>query len=188
MWKANTDVLSFHFPEITKEHLARYIHDFIVFDQGKTFATFLEDALVLKQKYKSNAEIALRTLVRTYFIKDEVYVSHIMISPVKTKADQELYSNLGTHFEVVHINRPAFDIAGKKIEFDFSPRPWMLKIMRHLRVLRMIMPEWHKTEKEISFKIRAELLSGVSEQRLRELDSVKGYREVRYEAARKYKV
>ena len=188
LWKANTEVLGFHFPEISKEHIGRYVHDLIVFDQGRDFPAFLEDAIVLKQKYKADAEIALRTLARTYFIKDEVYVSHVMISPVKTQADREQYSTLGTSFEIVHINRPAFDIAGRKIEFDFSPRPWMLKIMRHLRILRMVLPEWHKKEKEISSKIRSELLSGVSGQRLRELDSVKGYREVRYAAARKYKI
>ncbi|MES2529273.1 MAG: 2-oxoacid:acceptor oxidoreductase family protein [Bdellovibrionota bacterium] len=187
-WKANSEVLSFHYPAISKDHIGRYVHDLIVFDQGKNFSAFLEDAIVLKQKYQVDAEIALRTLARTYFIKDEVFVSHVMISPVKTEADKEQYGTLGTSFEIVHINRPAFDIAGKKIEFDFSPRPWMLKIMRHLRLLRMVLPDWHKKEKEISSKIRAELLSGASAQRLRELDSVKGYREVRYAAARKYKV
>lgn len=187
-WKAHTEVLKFHFPAIQTYHLARYVHDLLVFDQGKTYAAFLEDAIALKDKYSQGLEIALRTLARTYFIKDEVFVSHLMISPVKTGSDQEAYKLLGTKFDVVHINRPAFDIGGRKIEFDFSPRPWMLKIMRHLRILRLLMPEWHKKERAISARIRSELLQGVSGERLRELDSVKGYREVRYKAAEKYKV
>lgn len=186
LWKAHTEVLKFHFPAIQTYNLARYVHDMLVFDQGVKYGSFLEDALILKQKYTEGLEIALRTLVRTYFIKDEVFVSHTMISPVKTEADQKSYMNLGTGFEIVHINRPAFDIFGKKIEFDFSPRPWMLKIMRHLRVLRILLPEWHKKEKAISANIRRELLQGVSLKRLRELDSVKGYRDVRYRAAEKY--
>lgn len=188
LWKAHTDVLKFHFPAIQPYNLARYVHDILVFDQGKNYGAFLEDAIILKQKYTEGLDVALRTLVRTYFIKDEVFVSHAMVSPVKTEADLETYKNLGTGFDVVHINRPAFDIGGRKIEFDFSPKPWMLKIMRHLRVLRLLMPEWHKREKAISANIRRELLQGVSLTRLRELDSIKGYREVRYKAAEKYGV
>ncbi len=188
LWASHTEVLSFHFPTLSKEHLARYVHDLLVFDQGLSFAAFLEDALVLKKKYQDDIGIALRTLVRTYFIKDEVFVSHLMISPLKTEKDHENYGNLGSGFKVIHINRPAFDVGGKKIEFDFSPRPWMLKIMRHLRILRLLMPDWHKKEKEIASTIRTQLLQGVSGQRLRELESVKGYREVRYAAALKYKV
>lgn len=187
-WKANTEVMSFHFPELPSAHLARYIHDLLVFDQGKSYAAFLEDALILKNKYSQNLGVALRTLAKTYFIKDEVFVSHLMISPVKTDLDQENYKQLGTKFEVIHINRPAFQIGGKKIEFDFSPRPWMLKIMRHLRILRILMPNWHMKEREISASIRRELLQGVGQERLRELESVKGYRDVRYQAAQKYRV
>ncbi len=188
LWTAHTEVLAFHFPAIHKEHLARYVHDIIVFDQGKSFAAFLENALVIKQKYTADAEIALRTLVRTYFIKDEVFVSHLMISPMKVAADKEAYSHLGTGFEIVHINRPSFDVGGKKIEFDFSPRPWMLKVMRHFRILRMFLKDWHTREKEIAANIRSELMAGVSTSRVRELDSVKGYRQVRYQSAETYKV
>ncbi len=188
LWNAHTEVLAFHFPTVAKEDLARYVHDLLVFDQGLSFPAFLEDALILKKKYSDDIGIALRTLVRTYFIKDEVFVSHLMISPMKVRRDQESYAGLGTGYKVIHINRPAFDIGGRKIEFDFSPRPWMLKIMRHLRILRLLMPDWHKKEKEIASSIRSQLIQGVSGTRLRELESVKGYRDVRYAAALKYKV
>lgn len=186
LWKAHHEVLRFHFPGIPPQHLARYVHDLLVFDQGKSFAFFLEDALILKQKYTEGLDIALRTLVKTYFIKDEVFVSHLMVSPLKTQSDQETYKTLGSSFRVVHINRPAFDVAGRKIEFDFSPRPWMLRLMRHLRILRLLMPEWHSRERAISEKIRQELRRGVDLKRLKELDSIKGYREVRYDSAARY--
>ncbi|MFL5784152.1 MAG: 2-oxoacid:acceptor oxidoreductase family protein [Bacteriovoracaceae bacterium] len=189
LWKAHTEVLKFHFPQIEQVHLARFVHDLLVFDQGLTYAQFLEDAIALKSKYQAaDQEIALRTLVRTYFIKDEVFVSHQMISPLKLEADKEMYKNLGKSYSVVHINRPSFDVNGKKIEFDFSPRPWMLKLMRHMRFLRLMLTDWHKREKEISSNIRRQLLTGVSSQRLRELDSVKGYREVRYKSAKRFGV
>lgn len=73
------------------------------------------------------------------------------------------------------------------MEFDFSPRKWMLLVMRHLRILRLILSDWHRTEKEISFAIRDELLKKHPHgKRLRELDTVKGYREVRYKFATKF--
>jgi indolepyruvate ferredoxin oxidoreductase len=109
-----------------------------------------------------------------------------MISPLKLEADKEMYGTLGKSHKVIHINRPSFDVSGKKIEFDFSPRPWMLKLMRHMRFLRLTLKEWHKREKEISNSIRSELLQGASPKRLRELDSIKGYREVRYKSAKRY--
>ncbi len=125
--------------------------------------------------------------MKTYWIKDEVFVSHLMISPLKTSVDEANYLELGSSYEVIHINRPAFDLMGKKIEFDFSPRPWMLKIMRHMRLLRLLMPDWHKKEKAISLSVRQLLLSDKqTTKKLKELDSIKGYREVRYKMAEKY--
>lgn len=183
------DQLVRHFPEISEDYLAQYIHDILVFDQGISLSSFIEDGLKLKSLYQGeDLKRALRTLAKTYWIKDEVYVSHQMISPVKVSRDQDRYKSLGSSYKVVHINRPAFDLFGKKIEFDFSPKVWMLKIMRHMRILRKLMPQWHKEERRIALVIRAELLSGVSEKRLRELEQVKGYREIRYQSAAKFKV
>lgn len=188
LWSSYTKMLSERLPEVSVTHLQQYVHDLIVFDQGKNLGEFYQGALDLKKLYSgSELLIALRILAKTYWIKDEVFVSHLMISPVKLAADKERYAHLGTSFEVVHINRPSFIVGGKKIEFDFSPKGWMLKLMRHMRVLRMLMPEWHSTEKEISKKTRTEILSStLSKKRLMELDNIKGYREVRYKFAKKF--
>jgi indolepyruvate ferredoxin oxidoreductase len=124
--------------------------------------------------------VALRTLAKTYWIKDEVFVAHLMTSPMKTLRDRESYGNLGTKFKVKHINRPSFVVLGKKIEFDFSPQIWMLKIMRQLRGLRQLMPQWHKEERRIAARIRSELLTANHTwETLKKLDNIKGYREVR---------
>lgn len=187
LWKAYTILLKKQVPEIPEKHLAQYVHDLIVFDQGKNLGKFLEDTIELKKKYQEdNLAMALRLLAKGYWIKDEVFVSHLMISPIKKADDEMKYQKLGKSFEVVHINRPAFLIAGRKVEFDFSPKLWMLKIMRHLRILRILMPEWHKTERRISADMRAELLRGIDRKRLKQLDAVKGYREVRYKGANQY--
>ncbi|MFL5811353.1 MAG: 2-oxoacid:acceptor oxidoreductase family protein, partial [Flavisolibacter sp.] len=188
MWTSYTKMLSERLPEIPLESIRQYVHDLIVFDQGKFLPEFFENAIALKKTYSGDSlVIALRALAKTYWIKDEVFVSHQMISPLKTEQDKHRYKDLGTSFEVVHINRPAFLIAGRKIEFDFSPKPWMLSIMKNMRILRKMMPEWHKNEKEISLTIRNEILKGnLSRSRLMELDTIKGYREVRYKFASKF--
>ena len=177
-----------HFPSIPTTYLAQYVHDIIVYDQGAGLATFYQNAIDLKKLYQGESlEISLRTLAKTFWIKDEVFVSHLMISPLKVNKDLQNYKDLGTSFEIIHINRPAFELLGKKIEFDFSPKPWMLKIMRHMRILRILMPEWHKEEKKISKSIRELILSdSQSLKRLKELDSIKGYRSYRYQNANKY--
>ncbi len=187
LWHTYVRLLSDQFPEIPKTHIAQYVHDLMVYDQGINLPKFYEDSINLKRLYKEEDwSLALRILAKTNWIKDEVFVSHLMISPLKTSLDKAQYADMGSSFEVIHINRPGFVIFNKKIEFDFSPKPWMLKIMRHLRILRILMPKWHKLEKEIAAKIKNELLSGVDRKRLKELDGVKGYREVRYKMAEKY--
>ena len=173
------------FPEINVEHSMRYLHDIIVFDHGHKLGEFYQQALDLQKMYQGESfAIALRTLAKTYFIKDEIFVSHAMISPIKQNADFNRYVDQGTSFEVKYINRPSFDIAGRKIEFDLSPKPWMLSIMRHLRLLRLILRQWHLKEKRMNLLIRRDLLAGVDLKRLRQLDSIKGYREVRYKRFR----
>jgi indolepyruvate ferredoxin oxidoreductase len=185
--KSYTRQLEEQFKDISRHFLAQYVHDLIVFDQGLNFGSFYQQAIDLKKLYQGeDLAIALRTLVKTYWIKDEVFVSHLMISPLKTSVDETNYLELGSSYEVIHINRPAFEVMGKKIEFDFSPRPWMLKIMRHMRLLRLLMPDWHKKEKAISLSVRQLLLSDKqTTKKLKELDSIKGYREVRYKMAEK---
>lgn len=188
LWTSFTKMIQEQLPEISLSHIRQYVHDLIVFDQGKNLGAFYQDILDLKKLYTGDdLQVAIRALTKTYWIKDEVFVSHLMISPLKTIMDQERYKTLGTSYEVVHINRPSFVILGRKIEFDFSPKRWMLKVMKNFRVLRLLMSDWHKTEKEISNTIRHEILgSKLSSKRLLELDNIKGYREVRYKHATKY--
>lgn len=187
LWVSYTKMFSERFPEIPLSHLRQYIHDLIIFDQGKHLGAYLEEALELKKLYSGEElAIALRALTKTFWIKDEVFVSHLMISPIKSATDKNRYKDIGTSFEVVHINRPGFVIMGRKIEFDFSPKIWMLKVMRHFRILRVLMSDWHKTEKAIAANIKQELFSGLNRKRLLELDTIKGYREVRYRLASKY--
>ena len=148
---------------------------------------------ILAEKYKDLdlLKIALATLSKCYFIKDEVFVSHQMLSPLQRDRDNKLYGQLGENFKKTRINRPAFVVFGKKVEFDLSPSDWMLKVMRHSRFLRKLMPSWHEKENRIADLIRGEILESIPQLfapkqriRLKELDNIKGYRQIRYESAK----
>lgn len=170
------------FPQVRVEHLAQYVHDLLIYDRGVNLDLFISETKKLEAIYHGEAfEVALRTLAKTYFVKDEVFVAHQMISPIRRVGDEKVYGDLGKTYRKVFINRPSFDIGKNKFEFDFSPRPWMLRWMRHARFLRPLLPAWHKREKEIASDIRTKLLSkNLDHAELKQLENIKGYRDVRY--------
>jgi len=172
-------------PTLDEAHLAQYIHDQIIFDRGAKLDEFISHVKKLSSIYSEDLlSMAVRTLAKTYFIKDEVFVAHQMISPMRKNADEKSYGDLGSSYRKVFINRPSFDAGGKKIEFDFSPRPWMLSLMRHARFLRRLLTDWHKREKEIAAEIRAQLNGpSLTYTQLKKLENIKGYREVRYDVS-----
>lgn len=180
------------FTVVSINHWAQYLHDLFVFDQGKNIENFYSDCLKLQNKLsKKELQRAVMVLAKTYWIKDEVFVAHLLTTSLKVKKDNEIYLSLGDKYEVTHINRPHFDVFGLKIEFDIKAKDWMLKMMKHFRMLRVLLPSWHKKEREISERIRNKLLNEVIGYRdenkryieIKKLDSIKGYREVRYAKA-----
>lgn len=195
-WGKETAKLKEFFPVIEEDHLAQYTHDLLVYDRGAKFSHFEKLSKKIAQRFESKHHAqALRILAKTLFVKDEVFVAHLMISPIKRFADQLRFKNLGTNFKINYINRPSFDLFGKKIEFDLSPKAWMLKGMRHLRVLRAFMPAWHAHERKIAGVIQKDLLalpalhdSQTLRSELQKLENVKGYRDVRYKKADQYGV
>ncbi len=184
--------LAGYFPDIKREHLAQYLHDIFIYDRGAKAQDFVTHAGHVSELYRDKEEqkIALRTLAKTYWVKDEVFVSHLMLSPLQAWQDRKMYGRLGTSFRKVHINRPAFDLFGKTFEFDINPKDWMLAVMRHFRILRLILPSWHKKERKINDQIRNEILGSLTKitdgerrTRLKKLENIKGYRDVRYKSA-----
>jgi len=90
-------------------------------------------------------------LAKVMLIKDEVYVSHLLTSEEKIARDRERYDvdeSRGDRIHYSHINRPRFDIGKFKIEFDWRTKNWQLNIMKRLKFLRRLLPEWHRAEKE----------------------------------------
>jgi indolepyruvate ferredoxin oxidoreductase len=90
---------------------------------------------------------------------------------------------------------------GFNIEFDLNSRDWMLRLMAHSIVLRQLLPQWHKQEKEFRdwyiglvegftfFESQQDYELYVKA--LGEIETVRGYREIRApqmeEAKRKVK-
>lgn len=182
--------LNSFFPDIKNAHLAIYLHDQYIYNRGVHIQDFIKEAQKISENVEPSLQaLALRTLAKTYWVKDEVFVAHQMISPMQMALDEETYSKLGKSFTKSYINRPSFDIFGKTIEFDISPKPWMLKTMRHLRILRLVLPAWHKKEREINLQIRSKLteIYSLEESKqysaLKKLENVKGYRDVLYKKA-----
>ena len=190
MFRRALDRLAGYLGDVPRDHLARYLHDMYIYDRGKGVEDFIANAGKLPLLYGDGDELkrALRTLAKTYFIKDEVFISHAMVSPLKRRRDEAFYGRLGKGYGVEPVNRPSFDLWGKKVEFDISPRPWMLRLMRHGRPLRWLLKTWHAEEAAIAGRIRKSLMEEVpgSEdrgKRLRELENIKGFRDVRYAKA-----
>lgn len=185
-FKESLESLFSIYPKISKVHLTQYVYDIYIYDRGVHIEDFIKNAKELRLIYEEDLqEIALRTLAKTYFIKDEVFIAHIMASSLKKREDEIKFGHLGESYKVVHINRPSFDFGKIKFEFDFSPRTWMLRLMRHMRILRLILPTWHREEKNISKKVREQLFRENTKEKLIALDNIKGFRDVRYKNAQR---
>lgn len=170
---------------IDLNYAQKFLHDVLIYDPKIDLTNYLDQVRKLKSYYSHDDEcflMAIRILTRSYFIKDEVFVAHLMISPFRKNQDELTYKNLGTHFSKKFINRPSFDLSEKnKVEFDFSPKVIMLKMMRKMRFLRKLFKYWHKKEREINLAIRNKILaSPLAYTELKKIENIKGYRDVRY--------
>lgn len=172
-----------------KKYIVQMIHDQFIYDRGRHVDEFISGAIALKDIYgEEERVIALRAFAKTFFVKDEIFISHQMISPILKEMDNKLYDELGKGYSKTRMNRPAFDIFNKTIEFDISPTDWMLMIMRHFKILRFLLTGWHKREKEIAMKVRDLVINQIPKsdnlrRDLKLLENIKGYREVRYKNA-----
>lgn len=174
------------YPDLRSDDLAHYVHDLLVFDRGASWDEYLNGLKKIASFYSDRElkQIAVRTFTKTYVVKDEVFVAHLMISPMQRHRDQELYDHLGTKVVKKRMNRPQISLLGFQIEPDINPKDWMLRIVRHMRILRTLLPSWHQKEKEIALKTRRELLKGALDRAsLKKCENIKGYRQVRYQKA-----
>jgi indolepyruvate ferredoxin oxidoreductase len=138
-------------------------------------------------------EAALWNLHRVMAIKDEVYVAYLLSSEEKVEADRERYNvrpELGDRMIHRHLNRPEFTIGRRTIRFKLKTRPWMLRLMRHGKFLRRLLPAWHAREKafrewyfDLADRFAAPATGAAYATWLKALrlpEEATGYREIRY--------
>ncbi len=131
-------------------------------------------------------------LGKVMMIKDEVYVAMMYTSPEKYRRDRRRFSvnpANGDKIKYLHLNRPEFEIAGFKLRFHLKGRDWHMRILRHCRWLRTLLPGWHAREKVFrdwymrlvdTCELHEPWLYNLWLDIMRSPEPVTGFREVRY--------
>lgn len=179
--------------------LVERVYDLIQYEDIALAENYIDRLISLHEK--DNAEFgyaataaALWNLHRVMAIKDEIHVAYLLTSEEKYARDRERYKvdlTLGDRVEYGHLNRPEFVIGSRKIRFHIKSRPWMLRLMRRAKILRKLMPGWHREEKafrdwylDLAMKFSPSDADAKSYQQwliiLRLPEEARGYREVRY--------
>ncbi|MDP6776911.1 MAG: 2-oxoacid:acceptor oxidoreductase family protein, partial [Candidatus Latescibacteria bacterium] len=135
-------------------------------------------------------ETVIRCLARAMAYKDEIYVAVLLTSEEKRRRDYERYRvdpDRGDTIRYAHLNRPHFVVWGIDIQFSLRARPWMLRLVRRMRILRKLFPSWHAQEKRFR-DWYVELVDGFQDahgdsyeryvQALALPEEVRGYRQV----------
>jgi indolepyruvate ferredoxin oxidoreductase len=127
-------------------------------------------------------------------IKDEIFVAHQLTSEEKRRRDAARFSidpARGDRLSYRHLNRPQFTLWGREFAWNMKTRDWMLNIMKRLKWLRRVLPDWHQPEREFRdwyLSLLPEFEQASRQQAdyarfvevLRLPEEVSGYREIRY--------
>ncbi len=183
--------------EDVRIHFALRIYELIQYDSLQLAKRYVE---LVERIYAKDArpyqfratKAAIRNLFKVMAIKDEVYVAHLLTSEEKRKRDLARYNvnpKQGDKIRYSHINSPEFVIFGKTIRFSLRTKDWQLGIMKHMKFLRALLPEWHVQEKAFrdwyidlaqNFKFANAQEYERYANALEVPETVRGYREVRY--------
>jgi indolepyruvate ferredoxin oxidoreductase len=186
-------------PDDSRRDFALRVYDLVQYadlDYARRYA----DAVLEIQRWDSAergydaTKAVIWNLHKVMLIKDEIYVAHLLTSEEKRRRDRSRYNidpQRGDRLEYRHINRPQFTFWGRNFAWDMKTRDWMLDLLKHMRWLRRVLPDWHRPEKEFRDWYQAllprfreaagesgryNLFVGI----LRLPESVTGYREIRY--------
>ena len=178
--------------------LALYIYDLIQFENLNYARRYVEK---IKHVHAQDSEVydyratkaAIRYLHKVMLIKDEVYVAHLLTSEEKLTRDKALYkidTKNGDSIKYVHLNRPHFTVMGFDFEADIDTQNWQLNLMKRMKFLRRLLPEWHAKEKAFREWYITRVIDTFAptdaagyDKHLRALEcveEVRGYREIRY--------
>jgi indolepyruvate ferredoxin oxidoreductase len=184
--------------EQTARDIVWRLYDLLEYGGADAYAGYYLD-LVEKVYARDNGQFdfaatkaVIWNLHKAMVIKDEVYVAHLLTSEEKSRRDHHRYhvdEKRGDKIVYHHLNRPEFNILGRDVRFKFSPKKWQLNLLKHLRWLRRVMPQWHRREREFrdwyihivgNFHYEDRAAYDRYVKALRCVEDVRGYREVRY--------
>jgi len=185
--------------EATRRDFAQRVYDLVQFeglDYARRYVELVRQVHGLdrpEQEYAATKAV-IWNLHKVMAIKDEVYVAHLLTSVEKRRRDRARYGvdpARGDRICYRHLNRPQFTVLGRDVAWNMKTRDWMLHLVKQMRWLRRLLPEWHRPEKEfrdwyaglVAQIARAAADPAQYEILLRILrlpETVTGYREIRY--------
>jgi indolepyruvate ferredoxin oxidoreductase len=133
-------------------------------------------------------------LHKVMLIKDEIYVAHLLTSEEKRRRDRARYQvdpARGDRIHYRHLNRPQFTLFGRDVAWDMKTRDWMLELVKRMRWLRRLLPDWHRAERgfrEWYAGLIPQFVAAAADPEGYQVfvkiltlpESVTGYREIRY--------
>ncbi len=183
--------------EPTHQSLALRIYDLIRYENlayARRYVSLVKSIYDKDQVVHGFAatRAAIQYLHKVMMIKDEVYVSYLLTSEEKIARDRLRYNidpQNGDRLLYRHMNRPEFALFGIDFRFDMTTRNWQLKLMRRMKFLRRLLPDWHRREKAFrdwysalveKFHYYDEESYFMYVEALKSPEIVKGYRQIRY--------
>lgn len=135
--------------------IANRVYDLIRYENLSYAENYVEKVLqTFRRDLASGGYEATKTVIfnlhKVMAIKDEVYVSLLLTSSEKLERDRKHYGideENGDSLSYAHLNRPQFSLFGRDFAFDFNTKNWMLNLMKRMKFLRRLLPDWHKREK-----------------------------------------
>jgi len=179
------------FPSYNHNHLKQFSHDIVLYNYSQNISELKKTLrLIKKNELNDDCErLALRILIKSFFIKDEIFIASILSNSKSQSLRNTQFESLGESFSTHFINKPHIDLFGLvSFELNMSPKVWMFNIVKRCRFIRL-MPTWHQKEKRIKNEIRKELVDLINSKnkdsitlnKLESLNNLKGYRDVLYE-------
>jgi indolepyruvate ferredoxin oxidoreductase len=145
----------------TNKLLARRVYDLIMWDNIDYAKKYINRVLEVyamdgpERGYPATKAV-IRNLHKVMAIKDELYTPHLLTDEEKLERDKTRYNideENGDKITYEHINRPEFEILGRKWRFDLPQwlaHNWLMRLFKHQKWVRPLLERWgwHKTERD----------------------------------------
>ncbi|MDP7161871.1 MAG: glutamate synthase small subunit, partial [Phycisphaerae bacterium] len=99
--------------------------------------------------YQATRAVATN-LATAMLIKDLFFVAELATSPEKYVRDREKYDvNPANGDRIIYHHLLHFDLSlgRRSLHLHFDARPWQLKALKRMRLLRRVLPGWHKADR-----------------------------------------